>query len=343
MKRVLVVLLVLIIAGGVAAALVTRHNGGGNRSGPKLPDHGLLLFGHVNLDGTTTEVQDYRAREVEIGRKFDGFMTYVAAQPDFTPVDTVIGAEHPPYIVLSWARGNLPLSVIPDVAAGRYDSEFRAMADGIRSRAPTVFVVRLFWEFNYTGAEWNDGNYGNTPQPFIDAWRHVVDIFRARKVGNVLFDWNPVRVASNLSQDPAPYYPGNDYVDVIGLDAYSRNVQSSCYQLATTGFNGSDWYAEYSKGSYGKPLMFGEIGVQPEDAYPPPRVDRPTWWHECLRSLQEKLPDIRAFTYFDSQAAPDKPNWHTDAPGSLPNDSAAEAFDAYRAFVQTPYVDTLGR
>jgi mannan endo-1,4-beta-mannosidase len=342
-KRALFVGLILLLVVAVAAVVFTQTRNGSHRSGPRLPDHGLLLFGRVNLNGTTTEVQDFRAREVEIGRKFDGFMTYVTSRPDFTPVDTILGAEDPPYIILSWARGTFPATVIPDIDRGAYDDDFRTMAQQVKARAPTVFIIRLFWEFNYTGAEWNDTKYGGNAQPFIDAWRRVVGIFRAQHVQNVLWDWNPVRVASSLSQDPAPYYPGNDYVDIIGLDAYPRNTQASCYQLATTGDNGNDWYAEYSKSSYGKPLMFGEIGVQAEDAYPPPRVDRPTWWHECLRSLQEKLTEIRAFTYFDSQAAPDKPDWHTDAPGKLPNDSADDAFAAYRAFAQTPYVDTLDR
>jgi hypothetical protein len=332
---------VLVLALGIAAVVFEQRNHSGHPAAVTLPDHGLLLFGHVNLGSTTTEVQDFRAREVELGRKFDGFMTYVTRQPDFTPVDTIISAEHPRYIILSWARGTLPKTVIPDIARGSYDADFRKMANEVKARAPTVFIIRLFWEFNYTGAEWNDSNYGHTPQPFIDAWRRVVGIFRAAGADNALFDWNPVRVASDLSEDPAPYYPGDDYVDIIGLDAYPRNVQSSCYQLATTGVGDSDWYAEYS--GKGKPLMFGEIGIQAENAYDPPRVDRPTWWHDCLRSLHEKLPAIRAFSYFDSQAAPDKPNWLSDAPGTLPNDSSEDAFDAYRAFAQTPYVDSLSR
>src|SRR4051812_2215549 len=141
--------------------------GGSHRPGPELPDHGVLLFGRVNLDGSTTEVQDFRNREIEIGRKFDGFMTYVASSPDFAQVDNIIGWEHPPYIILSWAHGTFPPTVIPDINRGSYDADFSTMAREVKSRAPAVFIIRLFWEFNYTGAEWNDTHYGASPQPFI--------------------------------------------------------------------------------------------------------------------------------------------------------------------------------
>jgi Glycosyl hydrolase family 26 len=340
-RRWLAILAVVAIAGVIGAAILSSGAPTKHRQ-PAFPARGVVLFGRVNLPGNATELHDFQLREAQLGRRFDGFMTYVAASGPVSDARSVIQTDHPPYVILSWATGPLPPTVIDGVAAGRYDSRFATLADFIKARPTTTFIVRLFWEFNYTGSVWNDTHYGGSPQPFIAAWRRVVRIFRAKRVLNVLFDWNPIRVASSASQDPRPYYPGNHFVDVIGTDAYPKNVQLSCYQLATTGVNGSNWYAEYSAKKYGKPLMFGEIGIQSTDHYAPPRIDRSAWWRQCLTDLR-KLPAIRAFEYFDSQESPAKPNWRVDAPGTLRGDSGAQALHAYRAFANNPYLNPVGR
>ena len=343
MRRWLAVLAVVVIVGVVGAVIFSSGTPAKHRNPASLPTSGVLLFGRVNLPGNATELRDFQRREAQLGRKYDGFMTYVGASSAMSNAESVIRTDRPPYVILSWATGPLPATVIPGVAAGRYDARFTTLADFIKARPATTFILRPFWEFNYTGSVWNDTHYGGNPAVFVAAWRRVVRIFRAKRVANVLFDWNPIRVASAASQDPLPYYPGNEFVDVIGTDAYPKNVQLSCYQLATTGVNGSDWYAEFSGKKYGKPLMFGEIGIQSTDHYPAPRIDRPAWWRQCLDDLRRKLPAIRAFEYFDSQASPSQPDWHVDARGSLAGDSGAQAFHGYRAFANSPYLDPLGR
>jgi hypothetical protein len=269
-------------------------------------------------------------------------MTYVAASGPLSDAEALIDADGTPYVILTWAAGPLPPTVIPGIAAGRYDARFATLAEFMKARPTSTFILRLFWEFNYTGSVFNDTHYGGSPAQFVAAWRRVVGIFRAKQTPNVLFDWNPIRVASKASQDPLPYYPGNHFVDVIGTDAYPKNVQLSCYQLATTGWDGSNWYAEFSAKKYRKPLLFGEIGIQSTNHYPAPSIDRSAWWRQCLADLRE-LPAIRAFEYFDSQETPTKPNWRTDAPGTLAGDSGAQAFRSYRAFANSPYLNPLGR
>jgi hypothetical protein len=341
-RRWLAILAVVVIVGVVGADILSSSTPPEHRK-LAFPTSGVLFFGRVNLPGNATELHDFQRREAQLGRRYDGFMTYVGASGAMSNVESVIRADRTPYVILSWATGPLPPTVIPGVAAGRYDARFTTLADFIKARPATTFILRLFWEFNYTGSEWNDTHYGGNPAVFVAAWRRAVGIFRAKRVPNVLFDWNPIRVASAASQDPRPYYPGNDFVDVIGTDAYPKNVQLSCYQLATTGVNGSDWYAEFSGKKYGKPLMFGEIGIQSTDHYPAPRIDRSAWWRQCLADLRRKLPAIRAFEYFDSQPSPNKPDWLADAPGSLAGDSGAQAFRGYRAFAKSSYLDPLGR
>jgi len=69
-------------------------------------------------------------------------------------------------------------------------------------------------------APWEAGVNGNTPQDYIEAWRHVHDIFVSRGAGKVKWVWGP-NVSCGSAVDFAPYYPGSDVVDVLALDGYN--------------------------------------------------------------------------------------------------------------------------
>ena len=84
-----------------------------------------------------------------------------------------------------------------------------------------------------------------------------------------------------------PYYPGSSYVDWIGTDAYPKNTWLTLQQLATTsgGSSGFDWYDTFK--SYGKPLMFGEVGIMPANLYGNGAPTRATWWQRRLQRAEE--------------------------------------------------------
>jgi hypothetical protein len=301
---------------------------------------GVYFFDRSSLGGGATA--DFARREAQFGRKFDGHLYYVPA--DVTPGDLAdahwsLAVDRVPFVTLSWATGNNPNSIIPDIVAGKYDRDIADFASAVKTELSPYgrVLIRPFWEFNFTGSEWNDVHYGN-PQEFIAAWRHFVNIFRARNVGNVKWLWNPIRVGGSQAQDPVPYYPGSSYVDWIGTDAYPKNTWLTLQQLATTsgGGSGFDWYDTFK--SYGKPLMFGEVGIMPANAYGGGAPSRATWWQDALSELKTQLPAVRAIEYFDSNTGHD---WMYDAPGTLPGDSGTEALAAAKNFGSGCYTDVL--
>ena len=176
---------------------------------------------------------DFASREAQFGRKFDGHMYYLPARvstADLADAHWSLAIDHVPFVVLSWSTGNNPLTILPSIAAGKYDSEITGFANAVESQLSPYghILIRPFWEFNFTGSEWNDVHYGNNPSVFIAAWRHFVNIFRANHVSNVKWLWNPIRVGGSQAQDPVPYYPGNGYVNWIGIDAYPKDHWLSC-------------------------------------------------------------------------------------------------------------------
>lgn len=80
---------------------------------------------------------------------------------------------------------------------------------------PVVF--RLFHEMNGGWFWWGNKATNHTQQLYIDFFRMTVDYIRNRS-NLVLFSWSP-----NESLNKS-YYPGNDYVDVVGVDLYEPSA-----------------------------------------------------------------------------------------------------------------------
>jgi hypothetical protein len=320
--------------GGQAAASINPSTWAPARAGAYFFDRSAVGSGSP---------ADFSRRESQFGRKFDGHLYYVPA--DVTPGDLAdahwsLTVDRVPFVTLSWATGNNPNTIIPDIVAGKYDRDISGFASAVKTELSPYgrILIRPFWEFNFTGSEWNDVHYSGNPNEFIAAWRHFVNIFRANNVGNVKWLWNPIRVGGSQAQNPVPYYPGSSYVDWIGIDAYPKNTWLTLQQLATTsgGSSGFDWYDTFK--TYGKPLMFGEVGIMPANLYGSGAPTRATWWSDALSELKNQLTAVRAIEYFDSSTGH---NWMYDAPGTFPGDSGAEALAAAEHFASRCHMDVL--
>jgi beta-mannanase len=115
------------------------------------------------------------------------------------------------------------------IAAGRYDAYLARYAAAARlARAPVVFSFAH--EMN---GPWYPWGYGHTPPAvFVAAWRHMHDIFALAGAGNVIWCWNPNRPAGILGGAPNiapshPWWPGTQYVDWVGIDAYYRTPDAT--------------------------------------------------------------------------------------------------------------------
>ena len=53
----------------------------------------------------------------------------------------------------------------------------------------------------------------------IDYWRQIVTTMRSVAGANFQFEWNPTRGDQGVG-NLANYYPGDTYVDIVGLDVY---------------------------------------------------------------------------------------------------------------------------
>jgi mannan endo-1,4-beta-mannosidase len=111
------------------------------------------------------------------------------------------------------------------IISGQYDAYLQRFARESRQFAKP-FLIRFAHEMNLARYHW-----GGTPQEFgaespvryQAIFRHVISVFRAQKADNVrwVFCPNVDAIPKAPWNQIASYYPGDDVVDVIGLDGYN--------------------------------------------------------------------------------------------------------------------------
>jgi mannan endo-1,4-beta-mannosidase len=135
-------------------------------------------------------------------------------------------------------------------AHARWMQELDQLVDGLEELkdAGVVVLWRPFHEMNGNWFWWCDQD----PETFIKLWRQMFDYFtKTKELDNLLWVYSP-----NQGAKTAAYYPGDNYVDLIGLDAYTDFVDTNHIQ----------GYAELAK--INKPFGFTEFG--PHAASNPP-------------------------------------------------------------------------
>jgi hypothetical protein len=107
---------------------------------------------------------------------------------------------------------------LASIASGEYDGYLRSFAGAVAGFRGRV-VLSFGHEMN---GNWSSWGYGHTsPATFVAAWRHIVQVFRAAGVTNVIWLWT-VNVVDNspLIPNPSPWWPGSRYVNWVGIDGY---------------------------------------------------------------------------------------------------------------------------
>jgi len=105
-------------------------------------------------------------------------------------------------------------------AAGDHDAHYRDAATNLHNAGFQSVLVRLGHESN--GA-WYPWSAIDNAASYIAAYRHVVDVMRSAIPSGTVrlkFEYNMAR--ANIDTVGAASYPGDAYVDVIGVDLYYR-------------------------------------------------------------------------------------------------------------------------
>jgi hypothetical protein len=146
------------------------------------------------------------------------------------------------------------------VSQGAADDAFRGFAAQLKKAGRGSSDLRLGWEFNGDWMEWSAFNSSE----FNGAFRRVAGLLK-KLLPKATIDWN-----GNLgtSQDGhnvfTEQYPGNDVVDVVGVDAYDQpnahaDSPAGFARWAAMPFGLNAWYRFAHE--HGKPLALPEWGL----------------------------------------------------------------------------------
>ncbi len=116
-------------------------------------------------------------------------------------------------------------STIYQILNGDYDVYFKNYALKAKEFGHPI----LFRFNNEMNAEWcSYSSYftSKDPELFKAMWRHIYSIFQENGADNVLWIWNPTDVSYPTFKwnSALNYFPGNEYVDIVGLTGYNTGT-----------------------------------------------------------------------------------------------------------------------
>jgi hypothetical protein len=152
----------------------------------------------------------------------------------------------------------------PAIARGDWDGVLCEALDEY-ARHGLEIMIRPGWEMNGNWYRWSVTN--ENAQQFVQAFRRIAQTAHAYAAKKVKVCWNPGYIAGG-STDFTSFYPGDEYVDYVGIDTYG----------AASGVPNDSPFHTYSDNlhwcvddaikfslAHNKPLCFPETGCGPDD------------------------------------------------------------------------------
>ncbi len=180
--------------------------------------------------------------------------------------------ESPTWETGAWTgsgyRMDFSIPIIPDSggsittgASGAYNSHFVKLGQTLVAKGQADAIVRPGYEFNGNWVRW-----AASPNP--GAWaayfRQIVTSMRSVPGQDFEFEWNPSLGRVDVAPDQA--YPGDQYVDYIGLDVYDKSWIAN-WEDPVARWNdfmdqpyGLRWHRDFAA-QHGKPMTFPEWGL----------------------------------------------------------------------------------
>ncbi len=194
----------------------------------------------------------------------------------------------------------VPQGTLANGAAGLYDNYFVALGQNLVAAGESHIYLRLGWEFDGGWYAWS----ATTPEAeanYAEYFRQIVESMRSVPGENFKFVWNPDAEAFNqLGYNVALAYPGNAYVDYIGVDAYDQTWVTP--QTPINAWNETTFpdltLADQFAQEQGKPLAIPEWGVATRsDGHG--LGDDPRYITNMIDWMEDPANDVAYESYFD--------------------------------------------
>jgi hypothetical protein len=181
-------------------------------------------------------------------------------------------------------------TTLEQAATGAFNVHFAKVADWInRYSTGDEIYIRPGWEFNGNWMPWSAKGH---EQAYIDTFRQFVDTFRSVS-DRFVFEWNVNN--GDYGMNPATAYPGDGYVDIIGMDfyhdpAWPKDPLPAWSNMVNRPY-GLKWLEDFAD-LHGKPTAYSEWGVSTNNMAP--YIEQARAWFDSH--------DVVYQAYWDSNA-----------------------------------------
>ena len=202
-----------------------------------------------------------------------------------------------------------------DILSTKYDSYIDNFANKIKSYNDTI-IIRFMHEFEGNWYPWSIVHNGMDPNRYANAFRKVVDRFKAIGVTKVKWMWcvNSDYFPYQYFNWIVPAYPGNSYVDIISNDIYNNHYPTNLPWWRSFRWQMTESYYYLNKYFPGKPLYICEVGcrerIQGEN---PASESKGAWYARMDKELQSNYSKARALIFFNANH---EQNWLVNSSSS---------------------------
>ncbi len=292
--------------------------GSGLSGPPKAPATGVVLGLFSDFSGNGPE-KDLATREAQLHRTI-GLTSHYYDFEDLFPTE----AEQ-----ADLAAGRVPMITwwgesLTSMNTNANDDHIRELATRTRNYGGPI-MLRFAAEMNGNWFSWSGTKVSNGPETFVNVWRKIHKIFADVGATNVAWVWAPNAESHPGGQDPtAPnswrnYYPGDEYVDWVGIDGYNNGNQDGVGQWESFGSIFEAVYNDYNKT---RPIIIAETSSVENGG------NKADWLRDASSWIQTR-PGIKAVVWFDTNRSSTKLDWRMD--------SSPAAWTAFTEVVAQPY------
>ena len=232
----------------------------------------------------------------QLERELDYTFEFILRYQNFGgafPAAEMLGAyKDNKYVELTLQANSDDPGITYDILRGAYDQYLNQYALDIKEFShPLLF--RLNNEMNGDWCIYSSYYTSNDTDLYKAVWRYVYAIFQKNGVDNVLWVWNPhdLSFPGFRWNHYLTYYPGDEYVDIIGLTGYNTGNYFSGERWRSFAEIYTGLYDEYSS-VFKQPFMITEFASNSFGG------DKAAWIRNMFANI-EKLPNIKAAIWWN--------------------------------------------
>ena len=285
--------------------------------------------------------KDLQAQTSRLAKVYMNFQTWNKEWNSFSARLATNARTHDGVFMVVWMPGAEAENASPDwscaaIAKGKQDDYIRQYATDLKKFGHPI-MLRFAHEMNGTWYPWGTGfnkkgerQNGNDPAAYVAMWRHVWGIFKSVGASNAYWVWSTnllfLNAQNSLAQQQADFaalYPGDEYVDWIGLDGYNNGTKAKWKSFSELF---GDSYKTITALTQ-KPFTLAEFGCSEKGA--PAGTSKAAWIKQAYEVEIPAMPRILLVNWFDrDKTKQGETDWRFN--------SSPEALSAYYTAVNSP-------